>query len=178
MGRGLAELVSARSYGAAMADLDALLDANRRYARSFASLPEPRPSRHVAAVTCMDTRLDVGGALGLGNGEAHILRNAGARVTDDVLRSLALSAKVLEVDAVVLMQHTRCGLAGVTDAQLRFVTDADIDFAAIRDHAEALEHDIEVIAGTPFLDSVRTVAGWRFDVDNGTVEELHRRQRP
>ena len=161
-----------------MADIDVLLAANRRYARSFASLPEPRPSRHVAVVTCMDTRLDVGGALGLNIGEAHILRNAGGRVTDDVLRSLALSTKVLGVDAVVLMQHTRCGLAGVTDEELRLVTGADIDFAAITDHAGTLEHDIEVVAGTPFLDSVRTVAGWLFDFDKGTVEELHRLQRP
>lgn len=160
-----------------MADIDTLLAANHSYSRSFASLPEPRPSRHVAVVSCMDTRLDVRGALGLGIGEAHILRNAGGRVTDDVLRSLALSTNAFGVDAVVLMQHTRCGLAGVTDAELRSDTGAEVEFLAFSNHSEALQHDIGVIAGTPFLDGVRTIAGWLFDVDTGVVSELHRRHR-
>lgn len=161
-----------------MTDLDALLAANRLYARAFTPLPEPEPSRHVAVVTCMDTRLDIEGALGLHTGEAHVLRNAGGRVTVDVLRSLVVSSKLLGVDGVVVMQHTRCGLAGVSDDELRAATGVDLEFGAISDHADALKRDIDVIWTTDLLDGVRTAAGWLFDVDSGVAEELHRRERP
>ena len=70
-------------------------------------------------ITCMDARIDVFAVLGLHLGEAHVIRNAGGRVTEDVLRSLALSCHVLGVDTVVVMQHTKCGLTGVTDEYLR-----------------------------------------------------------
>ena len=76
----------------------------------------------------MDARIDVFAVLGLHLGEAHVIRNAGGRVTDDVLRSLALSCHVLGVDTVVVMQHTKCGLAGVTDAELRELTGAELGF--------------------------------------------------
>ena len=87
-------------------------------------MADPRPGRHLAVVTCMDARIDVFAVLGLHLGEAHVIRNAGGRVTDDVLRSLALSSGVLGVDTAVVMQHTKCGLAGVTDAELRALTGA------------------------------------------------------
>ena len=160
-----------------MADPSALLAANHAYASSYVPLSDARPSRGVAVVTCMDTRIDVLGVLGLHLGEAHVLRNAGGRVTNDVLRSLALSSHLLDVDGVVLMQHTRCGLAGVTDDDLRSTTGADIEFLSIIDHAVALEHDVAVVATAPFLQRLRVVAGWLFDTDTGLVEELHRRQR-
>ena len=93
----------------------------------------------------MDARIDVFAALGLHLGEAHVIRNAGGRVTDDVLRSLALSSHVLGVDTVVVMQHTKCGLAGVTDEELRTLTGADLGFFPIDDHAAALREDIELL---------------------------------
>ena len=93
----------------------------------------------------MDARIDVFAALGLHLGEAHVIRNAGGRVTDDVLRSLALSTHVLGVDTVVIMQHTKCGLAGVTDEELRRLTGAGLGFFPIDDHAAALREDIHLL---------------------------------
>src|SRR5205085_7683696 len=105
-----------------------LLTANEAYDAARASVDDPRPSQHMAVVTCMDARIDVFAALGLHLGEAHVIRNAGGRVTDDVLRSLALSTHVLGVSTVVVMQHTTCGLAGVTDDELRRRTGATLGF--------------------------------------------------
>src|ERR1700710_2847116 len=111
-----------------MTEVNRLLVANQAYGAARANVADPRPSRRLAVVTCMDARIDVFAALGLHLGEAHVIRNAGGRVTDDVLRSLTLSSHVLGVDTLVLMQHTRCGLAGVTDGELREKTGADLGF--------------------------------------------------
>src|SRR4051795_6888480 len=105
-----------------MTDIARLLSANEAYAAARANVADAKPSRHLAVVTCMDARIDVFAALGLHLGESHVIRNAGGRVTDDVLRSLALSCHVLGVETVVLMQHTKCGLTGVTDDELRSIT--------------------------------------------------------
>ena len=99
----------------------------------------------------MDARIDVFAVLGLHLGEAHVIRNAGGRVTEDVLRSLALSSGVLGVDTAVVMQHTKCGLAGVSDAELREITGADLGFFPIDDHAAALREDVDILARTPYL---------------------------
>jgi carbonic anhydrase len=101
---------------------------------------DAEPSRHLAVVTCMDARIDVYGLFGLKLGEAHVLRNAGGRVTDDVLRSLALSAAILGVDTVALVQHTGCRLEGVTESELEARIGADLTFFTIDDHKTALEH--------------------------------------
>src|SRR5271168_3114982 len=108
-----------------MTRISDLLDANQAYSAARANVADPRPGRHIAVVTCMDARIDVFAALGLHLGEAHVIRNAGGRVTEDVLRSLALSSHVLGVHTVVVMQHTQCGLAGRTDGELRELTGAD-----------------------------------------------------
>jgi carbonic anhydrase len=151
-----------------------LLDANRGYAAARANVADARPSRHLAVVTCMDARIDVFAALGLHLGEAHVLRNAGGRVTEDVLRSLALSCHVLGVDTVVVMQHTKCGLAGVTDEELRRATGADLGFFPIDDHTAALREDIELLATTPYLAPLRFVAGFVFDVESGEMDDVVR----
>src|ERR1700678_3853972 len=98
-----------------MTQIDDLLVANRGYAAARSNVTDARPGRHMAVITCMDARIDVFAVLGLHLGEAHVLRNAGGRVTDDVLRSLALSTAILGVDSVALVQHTGCRLEGVTD---------------------------------------------------------------
>src|SRR5918999_704868 len=113
----------------------------------------------------MDARIDVFATLGLHLGEAHVIRNAGGRVTDDVLRSLALSSHVLGVDTVVVMQHTKCGLAGITDADLRRRTGADFDFFPIDDHAAALREDVGLLAEKPYLEPVMVIAGFVYDVE-------------
>jgi carbonic anhydrase len=157
------------------AEVDGLLAANEAWAASRPQTPsDARPRRHLAVVTCMDTRIDVLAALGLEVGEAHVLRNAGGRVTDDVLRSLALSCHVLGVDTVVVMQHTRCGLAGTTDEDLRARTGADVAFLPIDDHRSALREDVQRLAGTPYLAPVRHVAGLVYDVDSGRLEDVVR----
>src|SRR4051812_38320880 len=141
-----------------MTQIAPLLAANEGYAAARANVHDARPSRHLAVVTCMDARIDVFAALGLHLGEAHVIRNAGGRVTDDVLRSLALSCHVLGVDTVVVMQHTKCGLAGVTDEELRERTGADLGFFPIDDHAAALREDIELLSTTPYLTPLRRIA--------------------
>jgi carbonic anhydrase len=122
----------------------------------------------------MDARIDVFEALGLRLGEAHVIRNAGGRVTDDVLRSLALSSHVLGVDTVVVMQHTGCGLAGVTDDELRERTGADLGFFPIDDHAAALREDIAILAHTGFLAPLKVIAGFVYDVETGEIDDVVR----
>ncbi|HTU39109.1 MAG TPA: carbonic anhydrase [Acidimicrobiales bacterium] len=161
-----------------MTEIADLLAANRGYADARANIDDPRPSRRLAVVTCMDARIDVFAVLGLHLGEAHVIRNAGGRVTDDVLRSLALSTGVLGVDTAVVMQHTRCGLAGVTDDELRTLTGADLGFLPIDDHAAALREDVDVLARTPYLSRLRLVAGVVYDVESGRLEDVVRWTRP
>jgi carbonic anhydrase len=156
--------------------VDRLLDANQGYATARARVADPRPSRRLAVVTCMDARIDVFAVLGLHLGEAHVIRNAGGRVTEDVLRSLALSSHVLGVDTVVVMQHTGCGLAGVTDEELRARTGADFAFLPIDDHHAALREDVELIANTEALGPVKVIAGFVYDVETGHLDDVVRWQ--
>jgi carbonic anhydrase len=156
-----------------------LLAANSLYAdEEWEAVGDVRPSRRLAVLTCMDSRIDVDAVLGLHVGEAHVIRNAGGRVTDDVLRSLALSTHGMGVDTVVVMQHTRCGLAGVSDAALRASTGADLAFLPISDHEADLRHDLDVVWTAPYLASVRTAAAFLYDTDTGKVDQIHRHDRP
>jgi carbonic anhydrase len=156
-------------------EIDRVLAANGSWAADHPpGAADARPRRHLAVVTCMDTRIDVLAALGLEVGEAHVLRNAGGRVTDDVLRSLALSCHVLGVDTVVVMQHTRCGLAGTSDEDLRARTGADVDFLPIYDHRAVLREDVERLAATPFLSPLQEIAGLIYDVETGRLEDVVR----
>jgi carbonic anhydrase len=161
-----------------MTQTDHLLTANRAYAAARAHVADPRPGRHLAVVTCMDARIDVFAVLGLHLGEAHVIRNAGGRVTDDVLRSLALSTHVLGVDTVVMMQHTKCGLAGVTDEELQRLTGADLGFLPIDQHEAALREDVATLTATAYLHPVTTIAGFVYDVESGEIDEVLRWERP
>ena len=161
-----------------MTVVDQLLTANRAYAGRAPVVTGARPTRQVAVVTCMDARIDVFAALGLQLGDAHVIRNAGGRVTGDVLRSLALSSHVLRVATVVVMQHTKCGLAGVSDAELRARTGADLAFHPIDDHVAALRADVDTLTATPFLGPVCEVAGLIYDVDTGGIDDIVRWRRP
>jgi carbonic anhydrase len=161
-----------------MSEIARLFAANEGYAAARANVADPRPSRQLAIVTCMDARIDVFAALGLHLGEAHVIRNAGGRVTDDVLRSLALSVHVFGVDSVAVMQHTKCGLAGRTEEQLRAVTGADLGFFPIVDHASALEEDVKLLTSAPFLAPLKVVAGFVYDVESGEIRDVVRSDRP
>jgi carbonic anhydrase len=161
-----------------MTEVRRLIAANEGYAAARAAVTDPRPSRRLAVVTCMDARIDVFAILGLHLGEAHVIRNAGGRVTDDVLRSLALSTQVLGVNTVVVMQHTKCGLVGVTEEELRALTGADLGFFAIDDHAANLREDIDVLAAKPYLAPVKVIAGFVYDVESGELDDVVRWERP
>jgi carbonic anhydrase len=137
---------------------------------------DPKPARHLAVLTCMDCRLDPSDFLGLALGDAHVLRNAGGRVTDDVLRSLAISANMLGVDTVAVVEHSQCGLANTEDA-LREKTGADVEFYAIADPESALRADVERIAATTYLSAITTVTGHLYDLDTGAVTDLVRWER-
>ncbi len=161
-----------------MTQIARLLAANQAYAEARANVADPRPGQRLAVVTCMDARIDVFAALGLHLGEAHVIRNAGGRVTDDVLRSLAVSSHVLGVDTVVVMQHTKCGLVGVTDEELRKRTGADLGFFPIDDHAAALRQDIELLTNKPYLEPLKVFAGFIYDVESGEIDDAVRWERP
>ena len=156
--------------------IDELLAANEDAPRPDGR--DARPARKLAVLTCMDARIVVGAVLGLRLGDAHVIRNAGGRVTEDVLRSLALSSGTLGVETLVVMQHTKCGLENVSDAELRERTGADLEFLPIADHAAALRADIERVGGTPYLSRLRTIAGFLYDVDSGRVDRVVQWERP
>lgn len=159
---------------------DDLLDANRRFAADFAHGGMDAPTRrHLAVVTCMDTRIDPLAVLGLKLGDAKIIRNAAARVTDDVVRSLALATTYLAVDHIAVMHHTRCALAGQTEEQAlsgippeRRVGAAAGPLLAMPDPDAALADDVRALREHPAIGPVVTVEGWRYDVDTGLVSRI------
>jgi len=160
-----------------MSDIARLLDGNKVHASTSELVRGAIPAHRLAVLTCMDTRIDALAALGLELGEALVLRNAGARVTDDVLRSLAVAVHKLGVDTVVVMQHTDCGASGMTDEELRSLTGADLSFLPIDDHADALRSDIELLAETTYLGPVQAMAGLVYDVATGEVQDVVRWNR-
>lgn len=159
---------------------DDLLDANRRFADRFDRPGMPAPTtRHLAVVTCMDTRIDPLAVLGLSVGDAKIIRNAGGRVTDDVLRSLLLATAFLAVERVVVMHHTKCALAGHTDESVRADLPpaqagplADGPLLAMPDPDAALAADVEAVRHCASLPKDLPVEGWRYDVDTGLVHRV------
>jgi len=156
---------------------DDVLDANAAYQQTFTDSGLPgRAGRGLAVVTCMDSRIDPLGLFGLVPGDAKILRTAGARVTDDVLRSLVLAHHLLGVERVVVLAHTDCGMAKVTDEQVHEAVRArsgidsrSLQFQTIRDQATALVGDVQRVRSSPYLPAGMPVAGGIFDVHTGAV---------
>jgi len=154
-----------------------LLAANAEHASGFAlgHLAAP-PRRHVAVVTCMDARIDPLSILGLEAGDAHVLRNAGARVTDDVLRSLVKSVNQLEVTRIAVMHHTDCGAAKIVRADLRAKVaeatgndPADVEFHLIEEEPDALLADVAAVQACPYLPAGTEVIGLLYDVTTGVA---------
>ncbi|MEU1390381.1 MULTISPECIES: carbonic anhydrase [unclassified Nonomuraea] len=159
-----------------MTAFDDLYAANAKYAKDFGdSGLTGRAARGLAVVTCMDSRIDPLGLLGLQPGDAKILRNAGARVTDDVLRTLVLAVYLLGVERVLVMPHTDCGMTKVTDADVHELTCArgvdtrSLEFHTVPDQGEALRHDLTRIRSTPFLPADMPVTGAIYDVRTGLL---------
>ena len=163
---------------------DDVLRANHDYASRFdaGELGAP-PRMKLAVLTCMDARIDTHGALGLVEGDAHVLRNAGARVTDDVVRSLIKSVHQLGVERVLIMHHTDCGAAKVKLDHLREVVTAstgndpaEVEFHLIADPDAALAEDVAALAESPFLPAGLPIGALRYDVTTGVAEpKLSRR---
>lgn len=159
-----------------MSPFDDLLAANVKFAETFEdSALTGRAARGLAVVTCMDSRIDPLGLLGLKPGDAKILRNAGARVTDDVLRTLVLAVYVLGVDRVLVMPHTDCGMSKVTDPDVheltarRGIDTRSLDFHTVPDQGAALKHDLTRIKTSPFLPQDMPVGGAIYDVHTGKL---------
>jgi carbonic anhydrase len=137
-----------------------------------------RPSRRLAIVACMDSRLDVFAALGLGQGEAHVLRNAGGVITDDVLRSLAVSQRRMGTREVMLIHHTDCGMQALTDdgfrAELQRATGVAPAFAieSFADLDEDVRQSIRRVRRSPFLSHRELVRGFVYDVDSHRLREV------
>jgi carbonic anhydrase len=158
---------------------DELLRNNAEFARSFSKgdLPMP-PSRNLAVVACMDARLNVYALLGLREGEAHVIRNAGGVVSEDAIRSLAISQRLLGTREVVLVHHTDCGMLTFTDDQLKADIEAETGvrphFAleAFSDLERDIRQSIARIKASPFVPHRDAVRGFVYDVRTGALQEV------
>lgn len=158
--------------------VDHLLFANKSYAASFPG-PRPLPPRlHLAVVACMDSRLDLFGALGLAIGDAHLIRNAGGLPTDDVLRSLALSQRELGTREVVIIHHTDCGMEGHDDvafrAELAAETGHEPPWAVpgFTDLRESVRRSVEIVRACEWLPHRQDVRGFTFDIATANLDEV------
>lgn len=159
-----------------MSAFDDLLAANEEFSATFTDAElTGKAARGLAVVTCMDSRIDPLGLFGLKRGDAKILRNAGARVTDDVLRTLILAVNLLAVERVLVMPHTDCGMAKVTDDEVHAITarrgfdTRSLDFHTVPDQDAALRHDLLRIRTSPFLPPGMPVGGAVYDVHTGKL---------
>ena len=159
---------------------DDLLAANARYAEDF-QLAGFDGVAHagVALVTCMDSRIDPLGMLGLRPGDAKMLRNPGGRVTDQALAALVLSVNLLQVRRILVVPHTRCAMASATESELRRrVGEASgqdaswASFGAVADQAAALREDVQRVRTHPLIADTVAVGGFLYDVDTGRLEQL------
>lgn len=162
-----------------MDTIDELLANNQKFADPLAERHlDVRPARQLAIVTCMDSRLDVFAALGLGDGEAHVLRNAGGVITDDVIRSLAISQRLLGTTEVMLIHHTDCGMEKISDdgfrAELQEATGVTPAFAieSFSDVDADVRQSILRVRRSSFLPHRETVRGFVYDVDTHRLREV------
>jgi carbonic anhydrase len=151
---------------------------NVAYATQYPGSSPLRPTRHVAIVACMDSRIDVFAALGLGHGEAHIIRNAGGVITEDMERSLAISQRKMGTREIILIHHTNCGLQTFTDADFKDELEResgrrpswpDVNFTDVE---ESVAVSIRQLRESPFLVDRDHIRGFVFDVDTGKLLEV------
>jgi carbonic anhydrase len=162
-----------------MSTTDDLLRNNEAYAANFdkGELPLP-PGRKVAVVACMDARLNVYGALGLEEGDAHVIRNAGGVVTDDEIRSLAISQRLLGTEEIILIHHTDCGMLTFTDDDFKRSIQEDTGIKpewaaeAFGDLDEDVRQSIARIEASPFIPRKDSVRGFVYEVETGKLREV------
>ena len=161
-----------------MSETDRLVANNQQYAASFSGpLPMP-PSSGVAVIACMDARLNVYSILGLGLGEAHVIRNAGGVVTDDEIRSLAISQRLLGTREIVLIHHTDCGMLTFTDDDFKAAIQQDTGIKppwaaeSFADLDADVRQSIARIKASPFVPYTDAIRGFVFDVATGQLNEV------
>jgi carbonic anhydrase len=158
---------------------DELLANNRDYAASFdkRDLPAP-PARKLAVVACMDARLNVYSVLGLQEGDAHVIRNAGGVVTDDAIRSLAISQRLLGTEEIMLIHHTGCGMLTFSDDEFRASIEQDTGIRpewaaeAFGDLEGDVRQSINRLEASPFIPHKESVRGFVYEVETGRLREV------
>jgi carbonic anhydrase len=162
-----------------MSTTDELLRNNERYANSFdkGDLPMP-PAKQIAIVTCMDARLSPYVMLGLSEGDAHVIRNAGGVITDDEIRSLMISQRLLGTREVMLIHHTDCGMLTFSDEELREQIQQEVGIKphfpleTFADLEEDVRQSIKRIEASPFIPHKDSVRGFIYEVENGRLREV------
>ena len=162
-----------------MSVTDELLKNNEEYAANFekGDLPLP-PAKKVAVLACMDARLNPYGALGLQEGDAHVIRNAGGVVTDDEIRSLAISQRLLGTEEIILIHHTDCGMLTFTDDDFRRQVQDDTGIKpewaaeAFSDLDEDVRQSVARIKASPFIPRKDSVRGFVYEVETGKLREV------
>ena len=162
-----------------MSVTDELLDNAKAYAASFThgDLPMP-PGRGVAIVACMDARLNPYGLLGLSEGDAHVIRNAGGVITEDEVRSLAISQRLLGTREIILIHHTDCGMLTFTDDDFKAQIETDTGLRppwapeSFKDPADDVRQSLARIAANPFIPHKDNVRGFVYSVTDGSLEEI------
>ncbi|BAH54707.1 beta-class carbonic anhydrase [Rhodococcus opacus] len=157
---------------------DHYLKNNEEYAAGFTGpLPLP-PSKHVAVLACMDARLDVYRILGIQEGESHVIRNAGGVVTDDEIRSLAISQRLLGTTEIILIHHTDCGMLTFTDDDFKKSIQDEVGIKpawsaeAFSDLDEDVRQSLRRIQSSPFITATTSLRGFVFDVATGKLAEV------
>ncbi|HTU94575.1 MAG TPA: carbonic anhydrase [Solirubrobacteraceae bacterium] len=162
-----------------MSSTDDLLANNESYVAAFdkANLPLP-PAKKVAVVACMDARLNVYGMLGLAEGDAHVIRNAGGVVTDDEIRSLAISQRLLGTEEIILIHHTDCGMLTFTDDGFKADIEKDTGIRptwaaeAFPDLDGDVRQSIARVKASPFIPNKNSVRGFVYEVETGRLREV------
>lgn len=163
-----------------MSLMEHLLHANELYAESFrlGRLPNS-PRLRLAILTCMDSRIDPDRVLGLQEGDAHVIRNAGGRASDDAIRSLVISYRLLGTREFLVIHHTDCGMRKITNEQMHEALLADlgadvseVDFLPISDPDATVRADVEAIRSSPMVRPDITVHGFVYDVSTGRLREI------
>lgn len=161
-----------------MSAVDDYASNNEQYALTHTGGVPGRPSKHIAVVACMDARMSVAPMLGMRDGEAHVLRNAGGVVTDDVVRSLAISQRKLQTREVIVMQHTSCGLSLITEDGFKDELEAASglrppwSIEAFRDVTDSVRQSVARIRRSPFVPHTDHVRGFVYQVATGELTEV------
>jgi carbonic anhydrase len=161
-----------------MTAVDDYLKNNKEYALAHVGGRPTQPARQVAVVACMDSRMRIFPMLGMGDGEAHVIRNAGGVVTDDVVRSLAISQRLLGTREIMLIHHSDCGLQKTTEDKFKGAIEAETGIRppwaveAFTDPEQDVRQSIGRIKTSPFIPHKDAIRGFVFDVDTGKLNEV------